>query len=129
MSKRVVLEIPGVDHGSTPIPLAVRVGDLVTSSAVMGADRVTGLVPDDPRRQVELLFDNLDTLMQEAGGTLDDVAKLTVYISDDSVRPLLNEEWVARFPDGSDRPARHVTVKSLPLNFVIQVELIGQIGA
>ncbi len=74
MGKRQTLEVPGVAHGA-PIPMGVRIGNLVFSSGVAGADPATGKLPDDPARQAALMFDNVRTLLDQAGATLGDVAR------------------------------------------------------
>ena len=53
MSRRQNYEIPGVDHGSAPIPMAARVGNAFHSSGIMGKDPATNTLPEDgaARRQ------------------------------------------------------------------------------
>lgn len=128
MGKRQTLEVPGVAHNA-PIPMGVRVGNLVFSSGVSGADPATGELPDDPARQAELMFQNARTLMEQAGGTLDDVARMTVYVKDDSYREHLNREWLKAFPDEHDRPARHTLVWNLRGGMLLQCELVAVLDA
>jgi 2-iminobutanoate/2-iminopropanoate deaminase len=66
MTKRQVLEVPGVSHDA-PIPMGVRMGNLVVSSGIAGKDPETGQLPADPGRQVELMFQHVRTLMAAAG--------------------------------------------------------------
>ena len=53
MAKRQVLEIPGISHAA-PIPMAVKMGNLLFSSAIMGEDPETHSLPPEPERQAEL---------------------------------------------------------------------------
>jgi enamine deaminase RidA (YjgF/YER057c/UK114 family) len=46
-----------------------------------------GRGPEDASEQADLALQNLATLLREAGSSLDDVCKLTVYISDRAYRP------------------------------------------
>lgn len=119
---RRVLKVPGVAHDA-PIPLGVRIGDTIWTSALMGMDPKTSEIPDDPRTQVELLFDNLDALLRDGGADRRGVAHVSVFLTDNAHRPLLNELWTAWYPDEDDRPARHVVVGPLPRNVVIQMEV------
>ncbi len=124
MRKRQTLEVPGVTHGA-PIPMGVRIGSLVFSSAVMGKDPASDSLPADPARQAELMFQNVRTLLAQAGATLDDVAHVTVYVKDNAYREDLNREWLKAFPDEHDRPARHTMLWDLPGGMMIQCELVA----
>ncbi|HKF78470.1 MAG TPA: RidA family protein [Candidatus Dormibacteraeota bacterium] len=124
MGKRQTLEIPGVRHGA-PIPMGVRMGNLVFSSGVMGRDPETDSLPPEPARQAELMFQNVRTLLQVAGGTLADVAHVTVFLKDDAYREDLNREWLKAFPDEHDRPARHTLLFDLPRGMLMQCELVA----
>jgi 2-iminobutanoate/2-iminopropanoate deaminase len=126
MSKRQTLEVPGVTHNA-PIPMGVRIGNLVFSSGIMGKDPASGELPQDPGRQAELMFQNMRTLLDQAGASLDDVAHVTVFLKDDAYREHLNREWVKAFPDESDRPARHTMIWDLRGGMLIQCELVAAI--
>ncbi len=114
-------------HGA-PIPMGVRIGGLVFSSGIMGKDPATDSLPDEPARQAELMFQHMRTLLERAGGSLDDVAHVTVYVKDDAYREHLNREWLKAFPDEHDRPARHTLLWDLPGGMLIQCELVAVLG-
>jgi len=124
LGRRQTLEVPGVAH-SAPIPMGVRVGNMVFSSGVSGQDPADGSLPADPARQAELMFRNVRTLLEQAGATLDDVAHFTVYVKDNAYREDLNREWLKAFPDEHDRPARHTLRWDLPGGMLIQCELVA----
>lgn len=73
-------------------------------------------------------FINLRNFLDAAGGTPDDVVNMSVTLEDDDLRPLVNEEWLAVFPDEGSRPARHITVKALPHAMLIQIQVVA-VGA
>jgi 2-iminobutanoate/2-iminopropanoate deaminase len=124
LGKRQTLEVPGVTHGA-PIPMGVRMGNLVFSSGVMGKDPATDTLPDDPARQAELMFQHVRTLLEQAGGSLDDVAHVTVYVKDNAYREHVNREWLKAFPDEHDRPARHTLLWNLGAGMLVQCELVA----
>ncbi len=124
MGRRQTLEIPGVTH-SAPIPMGCRIGSLVFSSGIAGKDPASDSLPDDPARQAELMFQNVRTLLERAGATLDDVAHVTVFLRDNAHREHLNREWVRAFPDEHDRPARHTLLFDLPGGMLMQCELVA----
>jgi 2-iminobutanoate/2-iminopropanoate deaminase len=119
------IDLPGLDHGRAPIPMGARVGNMIFSSGLMGRDPETGAIPDDAAGQAEQVFRNLRNFLAEGGATLDDVAHVTVFVRDDSVRDALNRAWIACFPIPSDRPARHTLVHALPGSLLIQLEVIA----
>lgn len=125
MSPRRSIEVEGVGHGNNPIPFGSRVGPLVCSSGIMGADPATGKVPEDGAEQVRLVFENLRSFLTEAGATPEDVARVGVLLGDPSQRGAINDEWVKMFPDADSRPARHTTVRELPGGMIVQLEVLA----
>lgn len=122
------VEIAGLGHGSNPIPTGARVGPLVCSSGLMGADPATGQIPEDGHEQVRLVFDNLVTFLAGAGAGLADVVRVGVLLQDPGLRADINERWVALFPSADDRPARHTTVRDLPGQMLVQLEVIAYVA-
>src|SRR5260221_2188231 len=57
---------------------AVRIGDQILISGIVGAD-AEGRLPPDFRSQAENVFTTLEAILKEAGATLDDVARLHTY--------------------------------------------------
>ncbi|MBO0691772.1 MAG: RidA family protein [Acidimicrobiaceae bacterium] len=129
MSSRDSIEVKGLSHGNNPIPFGSRVGPLVCSGGIMGADPATGKVPEDGADQVRFVFQNLQSFMTAAGGSVDDVAKVEVLLADNSLRGAVNEEWVKVFPDEHSRPARHTTAGPLQGSMLIQLEVIAWVGS
>ena len=124
MTKRRVIEVPGVSHDA-PIPMGVRLGNLVVSSGIAGKDPQTGLLPPDAGRQVELMFQHVRTLMAAAGGSPADIARMTVYVKDIAYREQLNREWLRMFPDEDDRPSRHTLQWDLRGGMLVQCEILA----
>lgn len=120
---RKTFEVAGVGHAGAPIPLAAQVGDFFHSSGISGADRATGRVPADGPTQVSMAFRNAATVLAQAGLTPADVVHLDVYLEDDSLRTLVNDEWLAWYPAADDRPARHTTVRELPGPMLVQLQV------
>lgn len=127
MTRRQVLEVKGVAHGA-PIPMGVRMGNLLFTSAVMGTDPETSTLPPEPERQAELAFSNLAALLEQAGSSPADVAKMDVLIKDNDMRPHVNRHWLEWYPHEDDRPARHTTVQDLPGQMLIQLEVVAVVG-
>jgi enamine deaminase RidA (YjgF/YER057c/UK114 family) len=128
MSKRRSLEIPGLQH-ENPIPVAAQIGPLVATSGVFGKDPNTGVIPPDIATQCALMFSNLRRILAAAGGTPEDILKMTVWVKDKSLRPHVNQEWLAMFPDEHSRPARHSLLNpDLPGAALVQCEILAVIN-
>ena len=128
MDKRRSIEVSGVKH-LNPIPAASRKGPFVVSGAISGADSTTGKVPEDLDAQCAQMFANVRRLIEAAGGTPEDIVKMTVWISDRALRPTLNKYWVLMFPDPHSRPARHTVASgdfTPPMQ--IQCDLLAVVG-
>ncbi len=124
MAKRESIEIPGLAHGA-PIPMGSKIGNMVYSSGISGRDAETGELPSDPEKQAEHLFQNIRTFMSVAGGTPDDIIRVTLHIREESYRAVLNPPWVAMFPDEHSRPARHAVKTELRGEVLFQAEIVA----
>jgi 2-iminobutanoate/2-iminopropanoate deaminase len=120
MEKRRSIDVPGARH-TNPIPSASRRGPFVVTGAISGADPQSGQVPADLDAQCRQMFANVRRVMETAGGTPHDIIKMTVWITDRGLRPILNKHWVEMFPDPQSRPARH-TLTSTDLAAPMQVQ-------
>ena len=59
-----------------------------------------------------------------AGGTTEDIIKITVWAKDRKTKAFVNKHWLEMFPDPHSRPARHTLVyNELPGNMLIQCDL------
>jgi len=124
MAKRKVIEIPGLSHNA-PIPLGAKIGSMVFSSGISGRNPETKVIPQEPDRQAEMLFQNIRKFMELAGGTPENIGHMTVFLKEEKYRESINKEWVKMFPDESDRPARHAVKADLRGELLFQVELIA----
>ena len=107
MARRQSIEIPGFSHAN-PIPGASRIGNIVMSSVISGRDPDGGGMPADLDGQIVNVFRHLDSAIRAAGGTPDDILRITFYVKDPVTgRAALNGEWVKMFPEAEARPARH----------------------
>ena len=127
------LHVHGLGHGNTPIPMGARVGNLLCSSGINGADAATGKLPEDPLTQVKHAFANLQSLLAAGGASLADVVKLTVYLKDGpnqkAMRDAINVEWLACFPEADDRPARHILIYDLQNGMALQLEVTAMVNS
>ena len=106
MATRTSIDIKGFTH-QNPIPNATRIGDILVSGVVVGFDPGTRTMPTDLDSQLANMFAHVKEIVETAGGTTDNIIKLTVWLRDAGDRELLNKHWTKMFPDPHARPSRH----------------------
>jgi 2-iminobutanoate/2-iminopropanoate deaminase len=126
MAKREVIHVAGLGHGAQPIPLAVKVGGMLYTGSISGADPATGKLSEDPAEQIAQAFRNVRAVLAAAGGDVSGIAKVETRLSDMSLRDTLNKEWVAMFPDEHDRPVRHTGKADMGAQ-AIQIEITAHL--
>jgi 2-iminobutanoate/2-iminopropanoate deaminase len=125
MAWRESFDVPPMIH-QNPIPTAARVGNMLFTSVIGGRDPETGQVPDSVEEQAANAFKILARILEQAGATAGDVAKVTVFLKDNSYRPHVNTAWLAMFPDEHSRPARHAIIDP-NLGGQLQIEAVAVI--
>ncbi len=103
---------------------AVRSSDTVYISGQIPLDPTTQEVVDgDARTQIDRVFQNVAAVATAAGGSLADIVKLTVYLTDLGNFPTVNEVMGEYFTE--PYPARAaIGVASLPKGVSVEVEAI-----
>lgn len=92
---------------------AVRVGETVYLSGQIGLDPQTMETVDGIEAQIHRVFQNLSAVCDAAGGTLNDIVKLNIFLTDLGDFALVNEIMAGYFDQ--PYPARAaVGVKALP---------------
>lgn len=108
-----------------PYSQAVQVGNMLFASGQLGLDPATGQFPEGAvKEQTEQAFKNVKAILAEAGLTMDNVVKTTVFLADMGDFAAMNEVYAAQFE--VTFPARSaVAVKTLPKNALVEVEVIA----
>ncbi len=86
------------------------------------------LIEGDMRAQVRRVFDNLTAVCEAGGGTLNDIVKLNVYLTDLANFPLVNEIMADYFSE--PYPARAaVGVAALPKGAGVEMDAVMVVDA
>ena len=104
-AKRQPLEIPGLSHRD-PLPMGTKTGNMVYSSVLGGQDPKTNKQVAGTIEQMEQAFQNMRGLVEQAGGTTDDIGLVWVFLREKADQPALIDAWLKMFPRDGDRPAR-----------------------
>lgn len=109
-----------------PYSQAVRAGELLFCSGVLGISLETGKLVEGFEAQVRQVLDNLTALLEDCDAAPGAVVKTTVFLADMGDFPVFNGIYAEYFP--ADPPARStVQVAALPLGARIEVEAIAQL--
>ncbi len=109
-----------------PYSQAVEDGGFIFTSSVLPIDPVTGEVfTGDVQMQTEIILHNLENILKEAGCTLKNVVKTTVFMTDLTKFAEMNATYETFFKENP--PARTtVQVSALPKGGVVQIEAIAR---
>ncbi|MBA2237226.1 MAG: RidA family protein [Lysobacter sp.] len=107
-----------------PYSQAVRAGDTVYLSGQIPLDPASGkLVEGDIGAQVRRAFDNLQAVCTAAGGSLDQVVRLGLYVTDLSDFAAVNDVMAEYFQ--APYPARStIEVAGLPRGAAFEVDAV-----
>lgn len=109
-----------------PYSQAVEINGMIFVSGQTPLDPSTGkLVSDEVVGQTVQCFKNIKAILAEAGLTMDNVVKTTVFLGDMSYFADMNGVYAKEF-EGTTFPARStVAVKGLPLSCMVEIEVIA----
>ena len=109
-----------------PFSAAVRTGNLLFLSGQVGMR--DGKVGEGIEEQTRLTLENIRDVLGQAGCTLDDVVKVTVFITDMSLWPKMNEVYRQYF--SKELPARSALgVNGLALpDLLVEMECVAEVA-
>ena len=120
-----ILSASGAPAAVGPYSHAVRVNGLLFCSGQVALDPEKGvLVGKDVAAQTHQVFANIRAVLGEAGLTLSDVAKTTVYLQTMDDFGTMNGIYAEHF--GDHKPARStVAVAGLPVGALVEIEVLA----
>lgn len=102
---------------------AIQAGNTVYLSGQIPLDPTTMMLVSGIHSQINRVFENLKAVVTAAGGQLDQIVKLTVYLTDMNALKILNDVMPNFFQ--APYPARTtIAVSALPKNALVEVEAI-----
>ena len=107
-----------------PYSQAIEANGMIFVSGQLPIDAATGQMAEGIEGQTRQSLENIKYILEEAGLTMDDIVKTTVFLQDMSLFAGMNGVYVTYF----DRtfPARSaIAVKALPKNALVEIECIA----
>lgn len=124
MAQRDAIHTSGAPAAIGPYVQAIRTGDLLFASGQIPLDPATGeLIDGDVAAQAERCLTSLEAIAAEAGGSLKDAVKCTIYLTDLADFAVVNAVYEGFF--GDPPPARvTVQVAALPKGADVEIDAI-----
>jgi 2-iminobutanoate/2-iminopropanoate deaminase len=107
-----------------PYSQAIVAGGLIFCSGMAGIDPASGTIPEGIEAQTEQALVNLAAVLGEAGASMDDIVKTTIFYDDVEDFGRLNEVYARHMPDPP--PARSAPAHiRLPRGLLVSIEAIA----
>lgn len=107
-----------------PYSQAIDTGSFVFISGQIPVNPATGEIPESIEAQAAQSMANIKAILAEAGLTMDNVVKTTVFLADMSLFADMNKVYAENFT--APFPARSaVAVKELPKQVLVEIEVIA----
>lgn len=105
-----------------PISTTVQWGDLLFVSGIGAVDTATGrLLCEDISEQADAVMETLQSILEQAGTSLENVLRVECYLSDAKYFPVWNSAFAKYFP--TDPPTRTTIICDLVLDkMLIEVQ-------
>jgi 2-iminobutanoate/2-iminopropanoate deaminase len=130
MKRKITAEgvaVPGAPFTSA---IAVTSGTMVHTSGFMARDPENGKIlhPGDAERQTLECFGKIEKVLKAAGGTLDDIVKMTVFLRNTSDYEAMNRARRSRLT-GIDYASSTVITGLVAEEALVEIECVAVIGA
>lgn len=102
---------------------AIVAGDFVFVAGQGGRDPKTGEMLQGIEAQTKQALTNIESILQAAGTSLENVTKVTVFIADMKEFSKMNEVYLTFFK--KDPPARATVQVVLPEGWMVEIEAVA----
>lgn len=127
MSNRSVISTEQAPQAIGTYSQAVKAGNTVYLSGQIPLDPQSMELVEGIEAQISQVFKNLAAVAQAAGGSLQDIVKLNIFLTDLGNFALVNEIMATRF--SQPYPARAaIGINSLPKGALVEMDAIMVLG-
>lgn len=124
---RQTIQTPNAPAAIGTYSQAVRVDNTVYLSGQIGLDPQSGQLVDGVDAQIKRVLDNLKAVAEAAGGSLNDVVKINVYLTDLANFAKVNEAMAQYFQQ--PYPARAALgISALPRGALVEMDAVMQMA-
>jgi 2-iminobutanoate/2-iminopropanoate deaminase len=124
MSKRKVVSTSQAPAAIGPYSQAIKAGKFLFASGQLGLDPASGDLQEGIEAQTRQALSNIQAVLAEAGASVEDVVKTTIFLADMAHFATVNSLYAQIFQH--DPPARStVQVAALPKGGLVEIEIIA----
>lgn len=121
--ERIGVERTGAGGQNLPFSPAVRAGDFVFISGQVAMKENGEIEPGGIEAQTRRTMDNVVAVLAKAGCTLEDVAKVNVWLDDTRDFWTFNKIYASYFPNGA--PARSTVKSQLMVDAKVEIDVVA----
>ena len=119
-----IISTPDAAQAIGPYSQAIKAGGFIFTSGQIALKPDGEFVAGGVEAQARQVLQNLAAILKEAGATLQDAVKTTIFLADMGDFAAVNEIYAAAF--GAHKPARStVQVAKLPKGALVEIEVIA----
>ena len=119
--------IGGENVEGLPLSEAVKAGDYIFVSGMVGFGPDGEIVPGGVASETDRIMQDLAALLQKAGATLSNVVKVNVFLTDGADFDQFNHAYAKHF--GDPPPARIGVVVDLTINAKVEMDFTAYVGS
>ncbi|MFQ5915370.1 MAG: RidA family protein [Nitrospinota bacterium] len=125
-------EVITTDRAAPPVgpySLGIKTGNLLFISGSVGWDTSGKVVGDGgAKAQTRQAFENIRAVLEAAGGSMENVVKVTVFLTDPEDYPAMNEVRAEHFPKDPPASSAFVVKRLIPPGLCVEIEAIAVLG-
>ena len=125
MPMKTIINTANAPAAIGPYAQAVQTGNLVFTSGQLPIDPATGAFPEGIQAQTNQSLTNVKAILAEAGVSMANVIKTTVFLSDMNNFAAMNEVYATFFGEGGYPARSAVEVARLPKDALVEIEVIA----
>ena len=127
MSSKEIVNTSKAPNAIGPYSQAIKINKMVFLSGQIAIDPESQqFIDGDIETQTKRVLDNLKSVIEASGCSLENVVKTTIYITDMNDFSKVNEIYATYFSSG--KPARStVCVAALPKNAKVEIDAIAEV--
>ncbi len=124
--KKEVIAFPGTKQSNLPFSTAIKVGNTMYLSGVIGTDLKTGkLLSPDVSKQTHQCMKKLKIVLNEGGMDFSNVVKSSVYLADIDDYAKMNEAYAIYFKNTAPPARACVQVARLVRDAKVEISMIA----
>lgn len=108
-----------------PYSQANQLGNLIVTSGQLPIDMATGAFPEGIEAQAKASLENVKSILEKAGSSMDKVIKTTVFLKNMNDFGAMNGVYATFFTEGNYPSRSAIEVARLPKDALVEIEAIA----